>query len=42
MARLTYVEKSVIRAAAFRVFRNSPLWVAVLALIVGALLEYAR
>jgi hypothetical protein len=42
MTRLTYVEMSVIRAAAFRVFRNAPIWVAILVLIASALLEFAR
>jgi hypothetical protein len=42
MAQLSYVEKSLICAAAFRVMRSSPLCVAILVLIVGALLEFAR
>jgi hypothetical protein len=40
MAQLSYVEKSLICAAAFRMMRSSP--VAVIVLIVGTLLEFAR
>jgi hypothetical protein len=36
------VERSLIRAAAFRVMRRAPLWAALLVLAIGFLLEHMR
>jgi hypothetical protein len=42
MSQLDYVARSLIRAAAFRVMRRAPLWVAVAVLVVGFILEHWR
>ena len=36
------VERSLIRAAAFRVMRRAPLWVALVILAVGFVLEHMK
>jgi hypothetical protein len=36
------VERSLIRAAAFRVMRRAPLWVALAILLVGFVLEHGK
>jgi hypothetical protein len=36
------VERSLIRAAAFRVMRRAPLWVAVAVLAAGYIMEHVR
>jgi hypothetical protein len=42
MAEFDHVTRALVRAAAFRVMRRAPLWVAILVLTVGALLEFLR
>jgi hypothetical protein len=36
------VERSLVRAAAFRVMRRAPLWVAIAILLAGLVLEHGR
>ena len=42
MARLDYVTRSLVRAAAFRATRGAPLWLALAILMGGWLLEHMR
>lgn len=40
MSQLDYVTRSLIRAAAFRVMRSAPLWLAIVVLVVGWAIEH--
>jgi hypothetical protein len=42
MAQLDYVTRSLVRAAAWRVMRRAPLWLALAILAAGYLLEHMR
>jgi hypothetical protein len=39
-SQLDYVARSLVRAAAFRVMRKAPLWVAIAILVAGWALEH--
>jgi hypothetical protein len=40
--RSPYVPRSLVRAAAFRVMRRAPLWVAIVVLAAGCIMEHVR
>ncbi len=42
MSGLDYVGKSLVRAAAFRVMRKAPMWLALAVLAAGFLLEHVK